>query len=537
MIKHTSRLLIASFVIAWSFDLLFWEKTRGISFAIFVALCLIAGFLVARWEGLQPAWKSLWLLLPIAFFAVMSFVRQEPMTSFLNHTVTLVLMAIMANTFLGGRWLSYTLSDYVAGLFSLSGSALTRQVEVLSRRERHQNESGETPANRAWQNLIPWLRGVLLAIPVLSVFAFLLAAADPIFSKNLDAFLDIFNIENLGEYIFRGFYIVVFSYLLAGIYLHILLKSKDEKLVGEQKPWLPAFLGFTEAAIILGSVVLLLASFVAIQFRYFFGGESNIAAQGFTYAEYARRGFGELVAVAFFSLLLFLGLSAITKRGAASKRRAFSGLGIALVALVGVILTSAFQRLLLYEGAYGFTQPRLYTHVFMVWLGILLVTVVILEIRRRQHAFALAILLTALGFAASLNALNVDALIAARNVERARAGQTLDIPYLATLSDDVVPTLAAMYEGEMRRSATQEGLQESIAGALACHAVLNNNYNYERLAWSSFHLARVRAQNTWGELSTSPDFEGYLAQQDEDQRWFIIVDNEVQFCTTFGQWD
>ena len=54
----------------------------------------------------------------------------------------------------------------------------------------------------------------------------------------------------------------------------------------------------------LTGVALLFAAFVLVQFRYFFGGAQNIGLQGFTFAEYARRGYGELMAVAFLSLLL-----------------------------------------------------------------------------------------------------------------------------------------------------------------------------------------------------------------------------------------
>ena len=74
------------------------------------------------------------------------------------------------------------------------------------------------------------------------------------------------------------------------------------------------FLGFTEASIILGSILLLFGAFVLIQFQYFFSGQANISLEGFTYSEYARRGFGELVAVAALSLLTFQVLSVITMR-------------------------------------------------------------------------------------------------------------------------------------------------------------------------------------------------------------------------------
>ena len=55
---------------------------------------------------------------------------------------------------------------------------------------------------------------------------------------------------------------------------------------------------------VLAGVALLFAAFVLVQFRYFFGGAQNIGIEGYTFAEYARRGYGELMAVAVLSLLL-----------------------------------------------------------------------------------------------------------------------------------------------------------------------------------------------------------------------------------------
>lgn len=77
-------------------------------------------------------------------------------------------------------------------------------------------------------------------------------------------------------------------------------------MVSEGKPVIPLFLGFVELSIVLGSVVTLFTIFVVMQFQYFFGGHTNINVEGFTYSEYARRGFGELVTVAFFALLMLL---------------------------------------------------------------------------------------------------------------------------------------------------------------------------------------------------------------------------------------
>ena len=118
------QLLLTSLFLGIAFDILFWGKAPGISFAIFIILCLLAGYLLLRSQNLHPAWRSLLLLVPIIFFSVMTFIRREPFTLFLNYALTLFSTAVFVMTYLSGLWTLYSLSDYVANFFHLVGSML-----------------------------------------------------------------------------------------------------------------------------------------------------------------------------------------------------------------------------------------------------------------------------------------------------------------------------------------------------------------------------------------------------------------------------
>ena len=491
MIKSTTRLWLIALLVGWIFDLLFWQKTPGINFAIFVGICLLAGFGLAWQEGLRPAKGSLWLLLPLVGFTALSFLRQEPFSLFLDYVLTLSLLALFTSTFLGGRWVAYNLSDYVIGTVRLCYSVLTRPVQVYleNRRQKHALETSPvTKSVTAWRRWSPIVRGVLLTIPIVILFTSLLAAADPIFSQGLQNLTAFFNLEQLAETITRVVLILILAYQLAGVYLHALVSSTDKTLVSD-KPWLVPFLGLTEASMVLGGVALLFISFVLIQIRYFFGGQANITVAGFTYADYARRGFGELIAVAVLSLLLYLGLSAITQRKTPGQRRIFSGMGALLIVLVGVILVSAFQRLLLYEQAYGFSRLRTYSHIFMIWLGFLLLFVMFLELSGRLRYYAFALVVSVLGFGLTVNLLNVDAFVVQQNIQRAVLSTKLDAGYLTSLSDDSIPALYAYYSD----SQLPTGLHQQIAGILACQ----NAWQPQSIAsqpWQSINMSRVKAQ-------------------------------------------
>jgi hypothetical protein len=314
---------------------------------------------------------------------------------------------------------------------------------------------------------------------------------------------------------------LIFAYALAGAFLHAAQKSGERV---EEKTWVSPFLGFTESAIVLGSVVILFIAFVVVQFQYFFGGQANISIEGYTYSEYARKGFGELVTVAIFSLLLLLGLGAITRRETAQQRRTFSILGIGLVGLVIVMLIAAFQRLALYEMAYGFSRLRTYTHVFMIWLGLLLVAVVVLEVLRRERAIALAMVLAGLGFVISLNVLNVDAFIVRQNIQReirstndkvfAEGRADLDTQYFLDLSDDAIPPLVSAFHSQ----SLPDSVKEKIGAALACKQH-ERKQNDSKVPWQSFHFSRWNAETAFKEISTDLD-----AYEIIDTDWPVMVE-------------
>lgn len=479
--------LLVPLALGIAFDVLFWEKRPGISFAMFTALCLAAGFVFLRAQKVHPARLSLLLMLPIAFFAVMSFTRLEPFTSLLNFALSLLCLALFAVTYRGGQWLAFSFSDYALNLLRLLGSTLSLGWTEIA---APQAPSGKRARSALW----PLLRGLVIALPLILIFGSLLASADLIFAQKLNSLLAGLNLQNLGETILRACLVLLVAYCLLGVFLHAARRSQPAL---HKTQALAPFLGSIEASVVLGSILLLFGAFVLIQFQYFFSGQAAISLDGFTYSEYARRGFGELLAVAAFSLVLLQGLSLVTRRETAQHKKLFSGLGIALVALVLIILVSAFQRLWLYEAAYGFSRLRAYAHVFIIWLGVFLVVVALMEVFNHQRAFTTAAGLILLGFAATLNLLNVDAFIARQNIQRAAQGSPLDANYLSELTPDAVPVMVS----QLTDPALSPALKEQIGAALACYQQRQPFGAAQPLPWQSFHLSRWNAQQALGSVA------------------------------------
>lgn len=504
-IKHLTLIPVISFCLAWVFDQIFWQQVPGISFIIFVVLCLTAGWFLTRQEQLKPAKTSLVLIAPILSFSLIIFLRLEPFTQFISYVLALASMVVLSLTWLGGRWWAYSFGDYLSNTIRWFGQVLYQPLkffqikrdEIRDSKHTGNDESsialiGKRNRNNKNSPALSVAFGLLLALPVIGFLGTLLASADPIFSKHLENILSVVNLESLPEYIFRTAYILFGAYLLGGVFLYSLLYSREEKVSAGSKTIVHPFLGWITAATMLASINLLFAFFVAVQFKYFFGGRTNIALEGFTFAEYARRGFGELVAVALFSLLILVGLNMITRRNPGWSRRTYSMLSITLVGFVCVILVSAFQRLLLYETAYGYTRSRTYTHVFMLWLGILLIIVVGLEVTRKHCYLSLAFIFVALGFGVSIVSLNIDGFIVRQNTARAAKGKPLDTGYLVKLSEDAVPELIQQFEDTTHSN----DLHNQIGGVLACRIAIAKAYAQPR-TWASLNLSYEKARRLY----------------------------------------
>lgn len=509
----------AALGVAWAVDWLFWQKAPGISLPLWVAIALVAGILLARSLKVRPSPLSLVLMALALIFAGVTFIRREAFTLVISVLLCFLAMSLLAATFQTGNWAYYKISDFIKAAGKLLLAWLVRPIGLFTPEATDpspaspetvpdpltppaspsagavllSNAAALTPrpatarGSAAAQSL-PVIRGLFLALPVVLVLGSLLAAADPVFSHWAGELFKNINLDRLPEYLFRLIYIGMIAYGLAGTYLHAIRPAGLEARPCADGRWFAPFLGWIESGIVLGAVNLLFMVFVAIQFWYLFGGQANISTTGFTYSEYARRGFNELVVVALLSLGLYLGLAAVARQDTPRQRAILLVLNVLLIAQVLIILGSSYNRLALYEDAYGFTQLRTYTHILIVWLGLLLAATIAFEIMRRRDRFALAALLAVFGFGLTFGILNVDGFIARQNIQRAGVNGKLDGQYLATLSEDAVPVLVEA----LQRADQPAALREIIAVELSCRENAGQGGN-SAPSWLSYNLSQATA--------------------------------------------
>ena len=513
--RYPVWLAIAALVLGLSVEILFDGHALGISFPIWSVLCIMALLGMAAREGVRSTWPEAGLGLLILFFSIMTFLRLEPLTVFLDIVLTMALFALWVRTFRDEKLIDFGWLDFGLTFIGMPLEAWIRPWPVAQIAWRQVvGERGERSQYMAL------LRGLLLAFPILVVFAALLVSADLVFADYVENALRWFDLERIADWFGRFLVVIVSGIFFLGVLVSALHDRKDKPAISIRHPSLSPFIGFIESMVVLGAVDLLFAGFVVIQFAYLFGGQENITAVGYTYSEYARKGFGELVAVAFLSLGLIIALGTWVKRQEKNHNIWFNGLSAALVGLVSVILISALKRLLLYENAYGFTRLRTYTHIAIYWMGLLFFVFLVLLITGRLRRFALAAALCAVGFIATMNLLNVDGFITTRNTTRLVETGEIDIDYLSTLSHDAMPSLIRLAQD------SPSWVRAELLPYLACRQTLLSDRDV-RISWQSYHLAHKTALKYLSEIED--DLRDYVVEL-TDRGWIVSGPNGVQGC-------
>jgi len=430
---------------------LFYPYILGFNVPIYMTLATGIILLVARLSHEKVNRRNLWVIVPMLFFALMVAVRAAPMMIALNLMATVGLGTLFVRYLRSQQAIDTApLSDHIftpldVGLYSIYAPFVEVGHSLSFVRERNWKDAG---------NLGAVLRGLLFAVPVLLVFGVLLGSADEVFANSFDGLFDWLFSANIFDFFDPLMIAGIIGWLMLSALSYALtrripeLEELPEESDTDLKKQRPSFrIGIIEATMVLGSVALLFGFFVLIQFTYLFGGQANIA-ETLNYSQYARRGFFELVAVAVLVLGMILFFDHITLRRDNRQGILFRGLAIVIVGLTMVMLISAWRRMELYELAYGFTYLRVLTHVFMFWLAVLLVFSILDVMRVRTNIFALGVLLSCIGYIATLNVMNIDNYIAERNIQAYFAEETeveLDICYLRTLSIDAFPALYNFY--------------------------------------------------------------------------------------------
>lgn len=449
----------------------------ALNFFLWVA-ALASAIILLQWHRGGTLTSEAEVLLGVGLlFAATLVWRDSPALKFLGLVAAAGAFALPAFK-AGAAWVrrtgivGYGIAVAAAGVHAGVGAVLT-----LNEASWSPTRQGSAHASR-WRQAATIARGVAIALPLLLVFGGLFLAADPVFAE-IVADLGRFDLERLASHVLL---VTFFAWVATG-YLRGFL-------TGTRLPELPVItrrrglLGITEVAVVLGLLGLLFAAFLVVQFRYLFGGAALVeVTPGLTYAEYARRGFFELVLVSALMVPVLLTADWALQRTRPRDEWIFRTLMAVQILLLFAVMSSALQRMRLYQEAYGLTELRFFATALLLWLAVVLVWLTVTVLRGRRRSFAFGTLISAFVAAAVLQVMSPDAMIARTNISRALSGAAFDAEYTASLSGDAVPVLLARLP--------------DLSPQARCHVArgLLDRWTSERQAdWRSWNWSAARAR-------------------------------------------
>lgn len=477
--------LISSLVFVLIFNLLFFNIS-GIGFGLFFLILNLIFFFCRNKDTKNLSLAISSSVISILFGLLEGFRANEIVRS-LNFLASLFFSTAAVYLYKANFNFSYKIFEFITTPIALGISNLKTFFGFL-KNDKQINIKNQTTASI--------IKGVVFALPVIFVLLVLFSNADPIFNKYVGSFLD-----TISERLLTS------SVIFVALFITLMSQHSKRSEVSEQ------IFDFShkiyELLIISGSVAILFATFLAIQFRYLFNqvSESELASigiQSLTYSEYINKGFFELI----FASVIASGVIIYTLHflhNLSKERKLILQIILAILTLeVGLLIFSDFRRLDLYQAAHGLTRAREFGFIFLVWLslmlGILLITVIT---KLKSKYFFFSILLITLTTLISLNLFNLDGLIAKKY--QPTVNQEIDYLYISTLSSDAHPIWLGVIneaektiiELESAPNLTEDHYRKLRYAHLSLEN-LNGEHSflikkYTNLKWQSFNYSEYNA--------------------------------------------
>lgn len=445
--------------------------------SVFAWLCFVLGYLFIRvfMDGFRPLGELLFVILLYA----LTFVVVKLENARFNAPAVISLLSGLAVSFStvissngGVRFFAfaYALASYTYFVYTVFGNKLAKGFTNLLLVDFFKSAFILPFASfgKIFHGLIPkkgekcgkgFLRvliGIALAfIPCVIIIALLFY--DESF-RNMFKFIDNIGFDTVVEHIVSaGFGIPVAMYVYG-----LLISSKDKKcentpnaencrVAGEKAKIAPV-------ATVLAAVIpisLIYVIFFISQWKYYVSGFVGALPSETSYAEYARRGFFQLTAVAFINFVIIALVGLLMKRDGKAAKIVQKAVSVIFSLMTLVLISTAAAKMIMYIDVYGLTPKRVYASWFICVLAVLFLLVIIKQFAQKLRLVTVSALVVTVMFA-GLAFSNIDGIIARYNVERYMNGSLSEIDVVALIDcgDSAVPALADYVKWEDEKNGT-----------------------------------------------------------------------------------
>ena len=475
MIEQQTRLRgfewLLSAAVALIGSIIVLDRSAGINGVIWVTLAVTVTLLCRRSAGPAPAGPP-FLLGGAAIIAAGAAARTTDVAVHVGiFWLTAFLLAAFLSHILVSEWEEI-------GLFSLLTSPFRSAARVVTSALR---EAGLALRSATDSNSNAVLRRIIIVAPVVIILLILLGGADPVIDSVIHSISLWLPTITISE---RAAFFVFFFVVMIGACSR--LPDLKFALPPLQPPLRYGVTG-NDGTILVASTLATLILFLILQTIYLLVQPPSEIGNGVTYAEYARRGFGQLCVVVTIVAGVILFAERFRDPLDIARLRKLRRLEFATIGAAGLILLSALRRVILYEEAYGYTVARVQATAYIIFIAAFLVLLALelgrgqitQTLARRSAAFALAIVLVILYW-------NDQAWIMNRNIDRIHATGKFDASYAAGLSLDAFPAAAN------RKNELLPADWDTVRDRAACKSTRGPYHWYE---WNPVRSAAISAKD------------------------------------------
>lgn len=254
----------------------------------------------------------------------------------------------------------------------------------------------------------------------------LLTSADDMFSQFVLKILRLDILQNMNANIFYFIFGIPVAMYMFGTWFSNSEKMNGNVLSRKVNSYVIRKLRFTPELVVFTAVTpicLIYVLFFVSQSAYFTSAFANMIPEGFTPAEYARRGFFELCNVSIINAVIIGVITTITKRNKIKLMKAYT---ITLSVFTLMLISTALAKMILYIGVYGLTLSRVYTSWFMVLLACIFILLIVKQFLRKINFFLIAFIIFAILFAILIFC-DIDSIIAWYNIENYLNGNLSEV--------------------------------------------------------------------------------------------------------------
>ncbi len=439
--KHFSFFSIGSIIYALFYTFCLYQNSSGITYPFFIGGTLFYFFLSLKKLGITAKKDSIFYIISLMLLGISTFCTDNVYIHFMNKAgiFVLALSMMIHNFYMDKDW------EFVKYLFAIletivgSIGSIFRPFTDFSLYRKY--KKGEDAKEDSKAKYVFW--GILISIPLIFIVLSLLASADAVFNSFI---ISIFESIQIPENWFGITFTIIFAFLASYSMITFLEKRQISKDV------LPKHTSEPVLAITITSILsIIYMIFCGIQIIYLFWGNMELPA-GYTYAEYARQGFFQLMFVCLINLLLVLICLNQFKESKILK---------AILTIISlctyIMIASSAMRMIIYIKYYYLTFLRIFV-LWSLFVIFLLITGVLATIYKSNFPLfkysMIVVTVLYIGFSFS----HVDYFIAKCNVSNMtdrnesdffeRDGYS-DIRYLQDLSADAAPILINKYNASV----------------------------------------------------------------------------------------